>query len=477
MVRLLLEHGADPNQATLYGSPLSQACWNDGVEAARILIDRGAKVDARDAFADFTPLHWAAGSETLRPDLVKLLLASGADPNAAGGGPVEAFEMVPQTPRLIAERRGHSAIVEALADAGAKEPPRPEKVVTPHRSLPEELDDSTVIAAAEKALAALQATAASSREAFLRHVSKQDCVSCHQQYLPMAAVGHARNRSIRFDREAARELIDVVVTNKSRYDNRELIAQTIFHPDAAHGFGYELLGLAAEGVPPSAVTDGVVHHLVTIQASDGRWITGIPRPPIESSDVTATALAIHGLKSYGWQGRKEEFAASIEHARRWLRTAKPQRNEEAMLPTARPALGGRAGRDDDRPDRIAPASTTKGRRLGPIADARERRLRDGRGPLRPRTIPEGSDGRPGVAARAAVPPGDAGGGRDLARGAAGLPLPADDEERLPAPPRLVDLGGGDELGGPGVDAGRAGRGRPGPARGRATAAPGSHAAG
>ena len=70
-----------------------------------------------------------------------------------------------------------------------------------------------MIAAAEKALAALQATAASSRESFLRHASKQDCVSCHQQYLPMAAVGHARNRSIRFDQEAARELIDVVVAN------------------------------------------------------------------------------------------------------------------------------------------------------------------------------------------------------------------------------------------------------------------------
>jgi ankyrin repeat protein len=126
---------------------LSQASWNDSVEAAKILIDRGAKVDARDAFAGFTPLHWAAGSETLRPDLVKLLLAGGADPNAAGGEPVEAFEMVPQTPRLIAERRGHSAIVETLADAGAEEPPRSEKVVTPHRSIPEELDDSTVIAA------------------------------------------------------------------------------------------------------------------------------------------------------------------------------------------------------------------------------------------------------------------------------------------------------------------------------------------
>ena len=60
-------------------------------------------------------------------------------------------------------------------------------------------------------MAALQTTAARSREAFLRHVSKQNCISCHQQYLSMAAVGHARNRSIRFDQEAAREQIDVLV--------------------------------------------------------------------------------------------------------------------------------------------------------------------------------------------------------------------------------------------------------------------------
>ena len=132
-----------------------------------------------------------------------------------------AFGLVPQTPRLIAEKRGRTAIVDALVAAGAKEPPRPEKIATPHRALPEELDDSTLIASAEKALAALQTTAARSREAFLRHVSKQDCVSCHQQYLPMAAVGHARNRSIRFDQEAAREQIDLVVNLKSRFDNRE----------------------------------------------------------------------------------------------------------------------------------------------------------------------------------------------------------------------------------------------------------------
>jgi ankyrin repeat protein len=331
MVRLLLRHGADPNQSTYFGNPLSHACWNDGFETAELLIDRGANVNARDAVADFTPLHWAAGNETLNPQLVKLLLARGADPNAEGGGPVGAFGLVPQTPRLIAEKRGRTAIVDALVTAGAKAQPRPEKIATPKRELPEALDHSTIVTSAEKALVALQTTAASSREAFLRHVSKQNCVSCHQQYLPMAAVGHARNRSIRFDQKAAREQIDVVVNLRQQFFRPELVVQTLFHPDPAHTFGYRLLGLAAEGVPPSPMTDGEVHHLVTIQASDGRWMNNIPRPPLQSNNVTATALSIHAIKNYGWQGRKEEFAASIERARRWLWKVDAQANEETIF--------------------------------------------------------------------------------------------------------------------------------------------------
>ena len=296
MVRLLLGHGADPNQSTYFGNPLSQACWNDGFEAAAVLIDRGANVNARDAVG-FTPLHWAAGDESLRPHLVKLLLGSGADPNAAGGESVGALGLVPQTPLLIAEKRGRTAIVDTLMAAGAKDQPRPERIAGPRRMLLEELEDSTLIASTERALAALQATAARSREAFVRHASKQDCVSCHQQYLPMVAVGHARRRSIRFDREAAREQIDLLVNLGKPSASRELVAQALFHPDPAHSFGYELLGFAAEEVPPSAMTDGQVHHLATVQASDGRWINNIPRPPMMSSDVTATALSIHAIKS------------------------------------------------------------------------------------------------------------------------------------------------------------------------------------
>jgi ankyrin repeat protein len=335
MVRLLLERGADPNQSTSFGNPLSHACWSDSFEAALLLIAHGANVDARDALADFTPLHWAAGTESPRPQLVKLLLAHGADPNAAGGEPVGAFGLVPQTPRLIAEKRGRTAIVDALVAAGAKDPPRATTLQvpapTPPRALPEELDHSTVIASAEKALAALQTTAAKSRESFFRHASKQDCASCHQQYLPMAAVGHARNRSVRFDQEAAREQIDAHAKLTHPFFEHEFITQTLFHPEPSHSFGYHLFGFVAEGVPPSATTDGMVHHLVTIQASDGRWFNNVPRPPMQSGDVSATALAIHAIKHYGWPGRKEEFAARVERGRRWLWKVTAATNEEAVF--------------------------------------------------------------------------------------------------------------------------------------------------
>src|SRR5262249_8044086 len=156
-------------------------CWNDSFEAAEVLIANGANVNARDAVADFTPLHWAAGTESPSAQLVQLLLADGADPNAVGGEPVGAVGLVPQTPRLIAEKRGRTAIVDALVAAGAKGPPPAEKPTTSRRTLSDRLDRATLIASTEKALAALQTTAAKSRESFRRHVSKQDCASCHQQ--------------------------------------------------------------------------------------------------------------------------------------------------------------------------------------------------------------------------------------------------------------------------------------------------------
>jgi len=50
-----------------------------------------------------------------------------------------------------------------------------------------------------------------------------------------------------------------------------------------------------------------------------------------SSDATATALAVHAIRRYGWPGRKDEFTASIERARRWLWTVNAGTTEEAVF--------------------------------------------------------------------------------------------------------------------------------------------------
>src|SRR5262249_39474848 len=130
MVRYLLEHKADPNKATPFGTPLTMAAAKNSALAAEVLLAHGARTDIKSADGS-SPLHWAAMSDSPRPDLVKLLIAHGADPNAEFGEQIDRFLGVPQTPRLIAEKRGQTALVEALVAAGAKEPPKPRTVKQP----------------------------------------------------------------------------------------------------------------------------------------------------------------------------------------------------------------------------------------------------------------------------------------------------------------------------------------------------------
>lgn len=190
-------------------------------------------------------------------------------------------------------------------------------------------------AATERAVAVLQLSAAKSVASFLRHSTKQDCVSCHQQYLPMAAVGHARDREVRLDNEAAQDQIELMhrLARKSDDPNfeTEYVLQAVFHPDPAHAFGYEAFALRSEKVPSGPMTDSRVHHLVTAQAADGRWHRNSLRPPIEGDDVTATALAIQAIRHYGWPGRKAEFDQAMERGRKWLWAVKTETTQEAAF--------------------------------------------------------------------------------------------------------------------------------------------------
>ena len=80
VVRLLLDRGADPNQAAANAAKvaaLHAAVSSNQVQIARWLLDAGADVNARQQM-DYTPLMGAAANA--RAELLDLLLARGANP-------------------------------------------------------------------------------------------------------------------------------------------------------------------------------------------------------------------------------------------------------------------------------------------------------------------------------------------------------------------------------------------------------------
>jgi ankyrin repeat protein len=151
-VSLLLEAGADVNDASADGlSALLLATVRAQVDVALFLLDNGA--DPNAAGAGFTALHWASGSwETeltvtsitsdregeewrtvaglreRRTDLVKALLAHGANPNArirrtpprVGSSKNPGLpELEGATPFLLAAVAGAVDVMRVLAAAGA----------------------------------------------------------------------------------------------------------------------------------------------------------------------------------------------------------------------------------------------------------------------------------------------------------------------------------------------------------------------
>jgi ankyrin repeat protein len=114
-VRVLLEHGADPNALAPSGNtPLQLACFNLRSEAVRELLAAGAATGAPSADDGTPALHWVvlgssmwwAPRERLE-DVVRALLAAGACPDERDAHGCTALE--------VAAMRGDSASAARLA--------------------------------------------------------------------------------------------------------------------------------------------------------------------------------------------------------------------------------------------------------------------------------------------------------------------------------------------------------------------------
>ncbi|NNF27577.1 MAG: hypothetical protein HKN73_10190 [Gemmatimonadetes bacterium] len=109
VLRLLLEHGFDPNRPGWLGQTALHHYAGRG-EAGNVLlvIEHGADLDATDDEHHGTPMAWAAAEG--HGEVVQLLLEHGADPGLpTSPGPARPLER--------ARRAGHQAVVELLEEA------------------------------------------------------------------------------------------------------------------------------------------------------------------------------------------------------------------------------------------------------------------------------------------------------------------------------------------------------------------------
>lgn len=111
LTELLIAHGMNASQPNWLGiTPLHEFARKGDVDNAKLFLDHGADLHARDEDLCSTPLGWAAKFGQLA--IVGLLLASGAKANLPDDPPWA-------TPLAWATRRGHDAIAELLKRHGA----------------------------------------------------------------------------------------------------------------------------------------------------------------------------------------------------------------------------------------------------------------------------------------------------------------------------------------------------------------------
>ncbi|MGH7168659.1 MAG: ankyrin repeat domain-containing protein [Gemmataceae bacterium] len=268
--------------------------------ALKKLVENGADVAAKDK-AGRTVLMLAVSSDDVSVATVETLIQLGADVNATTPGGKTVLD--------FARQLGKTPVVDLLVKAGAKAgrgsgPPD----VKPKPA-------ASARAAVERSLPLLQRVDVT----FLR---KAGCVSCHHNSLTALTVSAARKVGIPVDERAARKQLKDIGAYIEVWRERALQGQGI--PGDSNTVNYLLTGLAAEEYPPDLATDALARYLKNDQLPDGRWRLTANRPPLESSAIEITAVAMRALQTYALKTQRGEYEKAVWRAADWLRTARPR---------------------------------------------------------------------------------------------------------------------------------------------------------
>jgi ankyrin repeat protein len=374
--RLLLDRGADPNARSMDGrTALVLAAGRAGAsDVVRLLLDRGARLEGQ------TPLVQAG--EAADPETIRLLLQRGA---ATNGLPPDLglrsgcadcatlFLRVADQPALSRAllgmaRYGDSASFSMLLSRGAEPSPPVLRAAaaseaSPHvavaamlaRGIRDEQafalasrhGDTTVVAALRDAgvsgalppapalrrpaasrstRAAIEASVPLLQRGDTAFVKTAGCISCHHNSLFEMTAAAVRQKGFELDPVAAREQTERTRAYLESW--RERVLQDIGIPGQIDTTTYILVGLASARYPADAATDALARYVMRRQLAGGSWRIASHRPPIESSSIGVTALAVRALQAYAPAAQRGDYDRAVRRAATWLAGAAPVSTED-----------------------------------------------------------------------------------------------------------------------------------------------------
>ena len=379
-VRYLLEKGADVRAVSASGSDALQTAAGKGeAEMVRLLLEKGADPRKADE-GGYTALLNAFSQK--EPTRVRMLLASGSDVNAANissgevkNGPIQLIHL---TPLLLAAPDAEPATIKALLSAGAHLDEADHRKLTPlmyavmtdqpklatirqlidahadvnaKDSNGESLLDWALKYRNPEVLAILKAAGARTSKPYSAPVRPADflagapkdavarssallvksgqtffvegggCVGCHHQPLDARVFAALRAANAHPDERLRRIFLDGMVARRPMFLSG-LPLETAGGGDLDE-LEAELQAMADLGEPANPTSDAMIHYLAGRQETSGAWVAFNPRPPLNSSSISRTAIGIRVLKVYGWPARRQEFDERIARATRWLLDARP----------------------------------------------------------------------------------------------------------------------------------------------------------
>jgi len=148
------------------------------------------------------------------------------------------------------------------------------------------------------------------------YTQERDCFSCHHQALTVMALGRAKLAGFTVQDNSVS--VQTKFTLEYFGDRKDRLPKGEGVPGGSYSAGYALAGLTAAKEPANEISTALVQYLLKKQTKDGSWRIGTHRPPLEDSDLMATALGIKGIPE----------GAHSKRASNWLKQAKANSTED-----------------------------------------------------------------------------------------------------------------------------------------------------